>query len=134
MAKIGSWWLKGVEAEPGEEVRWSQGASRIQRSGRAVGGKLFLTDGRVVFCPHWVDGATGGKTWDAPLATITGVGTIPKGSAGGGVRDRLKIELADGEFERFVVNRLDKVVARLSDSCGVRRQPSPNPGSPAAGT
>jgi hypothetical protein len=54
VAKIGSWWLKSVAAEPDEQVVWSQGANRIQPSGRAVGGKLFLTDRRLVFCPHWM--------------------------------------------------------------------------------
>jgi hypothetical protein len=113
MAKIGSWWLKSVEAQPGEEVVWSQGANRIQPSGRAVGGKLFLTDRRLIFCPHWVDGATGGKTWDTPLAEVAAVGTAPKEGKGGGLRDRLRIELADGEEQRFVVNRLADVVSTL---------------------
>src|SRR6266513_1848027 len=104
VAKIGSWWLKGVEAQPQERAVWSQGANRIQPSGRAVGGKLFLTDRRLVFCPHWVDGATGGKTWDAPLGEVAAVGITPKGGERGGRRDRLRIELVDGEEERFVVN------------------------------
>jgi hypothetical protein len=123
MAKIGSWWLKGVEAEPREEVAWSQGANRIQGSGRAVGGKLFLTTRRLVFCPHWVDGATGGRTWDVPLDQVTGIGTIPKGSPGGGARGRLKIELADGEAERFVVNRLEQVVEQLRQSRDAQAAP-----------
>jgi hypothetical protein len=109
VAKIGSWWLKGVEAEPDEQVAWSQGANRIQKSGRAVGGKLFLSDRRLVFCPHWLDGATGGRTWETPLATIATVGTAPTA----GRRDRLRIEMADGEEELFVVNRLPEVVSRL---------------------
>lgn len=109
MAKIGSWWLRGLEAEPQEQVAWSQGANRIQKSGRAVGGKLFLTDRRLVFCPHWVDGATGGKTWETQLAKVAAIGTAPKA----GRRERLRIELADGEQELFVVNRLTEVVSRL---------------------
>ena len=108
MVKIGSWWLKGVEAEPDEQVVWSQGANRMQ-GGRAVGGKLFLTDRRLVFCPQWVDGATGGKTWDASLATVAAVGTAPKR----GRRERLRIEIADGDEELFVVNRVAEVVSRL---------------------
>lgn len=113
MAKIGSWWLKSVEAQPQEQVVWSQGANRVQPSGRAVGGKLFLTNHRLVFCPHWVDGAIGGKTWDAPLATVAAVGTAPKGGKRGGLRERLRIELSGREEELFVVNRLADVVSRL---------------------
>lgn len=108
--KIGSWWLKSVAAEPEEQVVWSRAANRIQPSGRAVGGKLFLTDRRLAFCPHWVDGATGGKTWDAPLADVSVVGTAAEG---GKRRERLRLELRDGTEERFVVNRLADVVSRL---------------------
>lgn len=117
MAKIGSWWLKSVAAEPAEEVVWSQAADRLKDSGRAVGGKLFLTDRRLVFCPHWVDAATGGGAWQVPLERVAAIGTIPKGSPGGGMRDRLAIELAGGGRERFV-NRLEAVVARLNTARG----------------
>jgi hypothetical protein len=78
-----------------------------------VGGKLFLTDRRLVFCPQWVDGATGGKTWDVSLTDVAAVGTAPKGGERGGLRDRLRIELTDGADERFVVNRIADVVSRL---------------------
>ena len=126
MAKVGSWWLKSVAAEPAEEVVWSQAADRLKDSGPAVGGKLFLTDRRLIFCPHWVDAATGGKAWQVPLERVAAIETIPKGSPGGGMRDRLAIELAGGGRERFVVNRLEAVVARLNTARGV---PGGPPGS-----
>ena len=115
MAKIGSWWLHNQEAEPGEQVAWSQLANRTQSSQRAVGGKLFLTDRRLLFCPHWVDTATGGKRWSLALADVTGVGIRPKGGdrLGGGLRDRLRIDSVDGDQHLFVVKRLDEVIARL---------------------
>jgi hypothetical protein len=115
MAKIGSWWLKRVEAEPDERIVWSQLANRVQSSHRAVGGKLFLTDRRLVFCPHWVDAALGGKAWSLPVADIAGVGITPKGGDlfAGGLRDRLRIELVEGGEQLFVIKHLDDVVARL---------------------
>jgi hypothetical protein len=128
MAKIGSWWLKSVAAEPAEEVVWSQAANRLKDSGRAVGGKLFLTDRRLIFCPHWVDAATGGKAWQVPLERVAAIETIPKGSPGGGMRDRLAIGLAGGGRERFVVNRLEAVVARLNTARGVAGGPPENSG------
>jgi hypothetical protein len=125
VAKIGSWWLRGVEAEPDERASWSQLANRVQSSHRAVGGKLFLTDRRLVFCPHWVDAATGGKTWSLPLADIARVGITPKGGDrfAGGLRDRLRIELASGDQQLFVIKRLDEVTARLSGAIDEPRQP-----------
>ncbi len=115
MGKVGSWWLKSVEAEPDERVVWSQLANRVQSSHRAVGGKLFLTDRRLIFCPHWIDAVTGGRTWSLPLSDVGGVGIKPKGGDrfAGGLRDRLRIDSADGDEQMFVVKRLDEVVARL---------------------
>jgi len=105
MAKIGSWWLKSVAAEPAEEVVWSQAANRLKDSGRAVGGKLFLTDRRLIFCPHWVDAATGGRPWQVPLERLAAIGTIPQGSPGGWIRDRLAIDLADASASSSIVSR-----------------------------
>jgi hypothetical protein len=131
VAKIGSWWLRSVEAESDERVSWSQLANRVQSSHRAIGGKLFLTDRRLVFCPHWVDAATGGKTWSVPLADVAGVGITPKGGDrfAGGLRDRLRIELADGGHQLFVIKRLDDVVTRLG---GAIDEPSGPPASSAS--
>jgi hypothetical protein len=118
VAKIGSWWLKSVKTEPDERVVWSQLANRVQSRHRAVGGKLFLTNHRLAFCPHWVDAVTGGRTWSLPLTGIARVGITPKGGDrfAGGLRDRLRIELVDGGEQLFVIKRLDEVVARLGAS------------------
>src|SRR5437763_16516063 len=107
MAKIGSWWLKGVEAEPDEQVVWSQLANRTQSSARAVGGKLFLTDRRLVFCPHWVDAAMRGRMWGVLLASVAAVGMAPKGvvRVGGGLSDRLRIDLLHSGNAPSVVMR-----------------------------
>jgi hypothetical protein len=40
------------------------------------------------------------------------------------MRDRLAIDLADGGRERFVVNRLEAVVARLNTARGVPSETS----------
>jgi hypothetical protein len=125
MAGIGGGWLKKQEARDGEEVAWSSAANRFQGS-RGIGGKLFLTDRRLLFNPHRIDGMTGGKTWQAELAEVQSVTKEPKGSgkagrAGGGLRDRLKLELEDGSEELFVINKLDEVIDRLgSATAGTR--------------
>jgi hypothetical protein len=120
MSQIGSWWLKSVSAEPGEHVVWSQGVNRTQSNSRAVGGKLFLTDRRLIFCPHLFDAATGGEPWEVRLAEISGVGIAPKTPEllSGGIRDRLQIELTDGAVEPFVVNHVQQVVAQLEAARG----------------
>jgi hypothetical protein len=124
MPKIGSWWLKSVSAEPAEHIVWSHAANRRQSAGRAVGGKLFLTDHRLIFCPQLFDAATGGKQWEVRLADISGVGIERKGREpfSGGRRDRLQIQLTDGGVELFVVNDLEEVVGQLDAVCRDRRR------------
>ena len=115
MAKVGAWWVREADAEPDEQVVWSRAANRTQSSSRAVGGKLFLTDRRLVFCPQWIDAITGGQRWSVGLSEVSGVGVQPKGGdrLGGGLRDRLRLELADGGHELFVINHLSELVERL---------------------
>jgi len=114
VARVGAWWLRGQRAEDGETVEWSKLANRSQSRNRAVGGKLYLTDRRLLFCPHWVDAVFGGRTWNNPLSQVSSVGKEPRsGGLGGGMRDRLRIELSDGGVELFVVNDLDAVIERL---------------------
>lgn len=82
--------------------------------GRYRRGKLFLTDSRLLFSPHRIDGWTGGATWQVELDQVQLVAKEPKGSGkaslvGGGLRDRLKLALRDGYEELFVNNNLDEV-------------------------
>jgi hypothetical protein len=69
MAKIGAWWLRKQEAREGEEVQWSSLANRFQGS-VSVGGKLFLTQSRLLFNPHLIDGAFRGKPWQVALPDV----------------------------------------------------------------
>jgi len=114
VARIGEWWLRGQAAEDGETVEWSKLANRSQSRNRAVGGKLYLTDRRLLFCPHWIDAAFGGRTWNCERSQVQAIGTEPKsGGLGGGMRDRLRIEVVGGDAELFVVKDLDAIVEHL---------------------
>ncbi|MGH3407393.1 MAG: hypothetical protein ACRDRJ_33560 [Streptosporangiaceae bacterium] len=63
-----------------------------------------------MFEPNRVDAITGGSNWQAPLGHIAGVSRQPPdGNAfSGGLRSRLRLDLADGSVELFVVNHLDE--------------------------
>ena len=45
-------WVRHSELEGGEVVKWTKAANRQQSELRAVGGKLFLTDRRLLFQPN----------------------------------------------------------------------------------
>lgn len=117
MPKLDAWWLKGHDARPGERMLWSARANRTQGA-RAVGGVLFLTSERLLFAPHLLDAALGGKPCAIELASVVAVDKHRKGAnpLGGGMRDRLRVTSADGSEEMFVVNRLDAVIERLREA------------------
>jgi len=116
MKKIGGWWLADHKALPDEKILYSCMANRTQSPNRAVGGKFFLTNKRMLFCPHWIDFALWGRKWSADLKQIKAIGIEPKGGPdiyGGAIRDRLKITLQDDKVELFVVNNLNKTLEQL---------------------
>jgi hypothetical protein len=81
---------------------------------RAVGGRLYLTDQRLVFRPHAFDAATGGSAWESPLRAVALADIAPRGSdrSFAALRRRLRITTADGA-EVFVVNHVSEVATRI---------------------
>ncbi|MFC7343256.1 hypothetical protein [Saccharopolyspora griseoalba] len=102
-----------VEGEVVVSRRW---ANRNQHKARAVGGRFYVTNLRIVFCPHAVDAALAGEYWWTPLSEVTDVGKEKRNLRqiySGGLRTRLKITLVDGSAELFVVNKLDAVIDEI---------------------
>jgi hypothetical protein len=128
--------------EPGETVTWSRRANRFQGS-RGVGGRLVLTDRRLLFAPHRFDAALAGSWWEAELDQVSSVGVERRGSAhkallGGGLRRRLRVQTEAGEDELFLVNKLDQVLESLTEA-GLRHDTDqgaarPGPLGPPPGT
>src|SRR5207245_2387061 len=105
MAKIGNWWLARCQAQPGEIVEWSCLANHTHSPNRAVGGKLFLTNQRLLFCPHLIDYALAARRWEADLTAVRGIVREPPGGEGiTGLTDRVRIVLADDSAAWFLVN------------------------------
>ena len=107
----------------GERVLWSCPGARLGSDRRVVsGGRLYVTDHRVVFCPQPPLGAKRSEAfyWEVPLSAVTGVeGRLPyKGDVLPGIRRRLLyIYTAQGR-ERFGMSilfwyRLDQAVSTL---------------------
>lgn len=118
MQKIGGLLFAEQSIMEGETVLWSRFANRTQSEYRAVGGKLFLTNQRLLFSPHFIDHLTGGEKWSVDLVSIQTIDKQPEGGDlfGGGLRDRLRISLHNGGVELFVVNDLDSVIEYLQAS------------------
>jgi len=108
------WWVPDTPLEDGETERTSLLANH-SRGGIAVGGKLVITNRRLVFRPGRVDRKLGAKVWSVPLAHITEIGKRKRtwNPFDGGLRTRLRIVTHDGAEHLFVVNGLDDVIATL---------------------
>lgn len=109
MAGIGNWWVKSVPATPGEAVESSWYANFLRTDGRPLGGKLYLTTGRLLFCPHLIDSVLGGQPWAIDLAAIYSVERVRPGkteSYGGGSKERLRIVFEDDSEAIFVLSDL----------------------------
>ncbi|MEV6059857.1 hypothetical protein AB0L62_07615 [Nocardia asteroides] len=106
-------WIGNPELGASEKVVWQQLANRTQGS-RAVGGRLYLTDTRLLFVPNHLDALTGGKRWEVSLNQVRALGRqSPDGKLfSGGLRTRLLVDTDTGT-ELFVVGQLDEVIAIL---------------------
>jgi len=112
--------------EEGEEIRWSSAANHAKRSWYAAGGRLIVTDLRVLFQPNRVDGVLWRRPWECPLDEVQRVASIDRDRTellSGGARRRLGISTSGG-VEVFVVNRLDEKVIELRGVFGGDRSAS----------
>jgi hypothetical protein len=105
---VGSPLLEGVE-----KLRWKRAANHTQGN-RAVGGRLFMTNQRLIFQPNRLDAATKGLQWSVRLRDVQSVGKEDRdmNPFSGGLRNRLRVHDAHGS-ELFVVRHLDEVIELL---------------------
>jgi hypothetical protein len=99
---------------PGETVRYTYAANRAN-SWRSIGGRLSVTDKRMVFRPHRVDALFHAQPWSCRLQDVASVNVAAKqlNAKEMGVRNRLQITLQDGHQEKFLVRDLDQVIVDL---------------------
>lgn len=96
---------------PDEVIEWEAYANRTVSKIRAIGGKLYLTNTRLIFSPNFFDKIFNGKAWDVTLNNIVSISRKPgrfslSNLFNSGIRDRLKLELENGSYELFLVNNL----------------------------
>lgn len=114
------WWVGVPAVAQGETLLWNFAANREQTINRSVGGRLFVTQHRLIFQPNRLDVLFQAESWSAELADIREVGksprrpTIPFLGRTAANRNRLKIVQAGGDVDLFVVNHLDSLVERLT--------------------
>jgi hypothetical protein len=109
-------WVAKPKLVEGESICWECLANRSLNRWITAGGRLVVTDRRVLFQPNRFDAATGKKPWDCPLAYVAGLATLDRDFTvlAGGVRKRLEIRTRDGA-EAFVLNDPEKKAMELRE-------------------
>ncbi len=120
----------GPDSAGSEALVWRHSASQIQGARGTVGGSLYLTATRLLFKPNRFEAAIGGQQWSAPLRTVRSVSIQLRGGnvLKGGLRDRLRIDLADGSAEIFVVDQINDVIQVISHAIAPAAGRPPRPG------
>jgi hypothetical protein len=100
-------------------VVWSRrGNHSVGR--RAVGGKLYLNDRRLLFRPHVFERRLFfGREWSAQRAELAGFFLQPRSGGNpfdGPLRSRLRVALRQGRLQLFVVPKPDLVARELSEA------------------
>ena len=117
-ARIGTWWLRGVEALSGERPLWSVLATRLRPQNGVASGKLFLTTQRIVFCPHRLDDAVVGGSWAIERRLIQAVSVEPPRPApvvGLPGRSTVTVSIDATTVERFLVLAPKRVARRFNE-------------------
>lgn len=99
-----------------EHVVESWLANRVQSPWRAVGGKLWLTNERLLFVPNNVEQHLGGDGWECPIGDVSAARTVDRQLAqvfSGGLRSRLELT-TQRSIELFVVKNPDAVARQLT--------------------
>ncbi len=88
--------VREPEFEEGEEVRWEARANRFQQRFRSVGGRVYLTDRRLVFAPTKFEEKIVGRAWSARL------GDLDRAFVQGPIKT-VRVVANDGGTQRFVI-------------------------------
>lgn len=109
-------WFQNVELVSGEQIRHEAAANSF-RGRRSVGGRITLTDQRLIFTPNRLDGLTGARRRAIQLDNIQHLRELKSGKQaykqrGLAASVRPQIEISDGD---------SKLVFTVSDRDGLLR-------------
>ena len=93
------------------------------------GGRLIVTNDRILFRPRRFDRLFGARDLAVPRAAVAEIEVAPRtrGLFDGGLRRRLAIRMGDGTEHLFVVNRAAQLAADLRSELfvsGSQRRPA----------
>lgn len=115
--------IVSLEMQDGKEVRWSARANMVQQRVRSVGGRLHLTDRRLMVGRSRAESLVGGKEWSAALPSLASPSAMGKRT--------ISIEDATGRVERFLVKSPEGSAETIDRAIGAAAS-SWNPSGPVS--
>lgn len=118
--KMFDWVAKPILNES-ESVGLVYPANHTQNGWRAVGGKLFVTNKRIIFVPNMLDDKLAGKSVEIAHEQVSEIFFKERSVSirelfSGGLWERLGVRLADGTAHLFVVNDLHQVRGGIAEA------------------
>ena len=107
--------FKTPELLESEEIILAYPANMTQKDWRAVGGKLFITNQRIIFTTNVIDDKLGVKSFAKAREDVDYIFIKERKLSftelfSGGLVNRLGLKLKDNSEIFFVVNELDKTI------------------------
>lgn len=98
--------VNAPELEPNEQVVWETRANRFQARIRSIGGRIYLSDRRLIFAPNRFEMKVAGKAWSARLidlerAFVKGPMKTVRVVSQAGAEERFVIWPREGSAERI---------------------------------
>ena len=125
MTTLGGWWMASYPLPEDEALLEKYPANYFASEGRPLGGRLYLTDQRVVFLPHRLDSLLGGSSTDIPFESINGIyreTAADRDNPESPIPDRLEIQELSGESHLFVLSDLDGALLRTRELLGIETE------------
>lgn len=124
MTTIGGWWLSSLELDPGEALLHKYPTNYFGGDDRPYGGRLYVTDRRLVFLPHRIDAVLGASRVSIPFRELNDISSETDFLTNAEREDRripvrLRVETLDGTVHLFIVDDLDNVLVQVQEAVGI---------------
>lgn len=115
------WWFRSVRLAVGERLVYQAAANGFQGV-RVVGGRLHVSDRRIIFLPNRLDSVTWGKEWEIPRSDVIDVEVLKPGPRavkqrgfGAAFRRQVAIKFIGGAYV-ITVRDADALLEKLAES------------------
>lgn len=115
MTSVGGWFVESYELDPEEEKIDSFAAIYHRGDERPWGGRLYLTNSRLIFVPNIIDRFRDGESFCRELLDIANVSRVTAGENLSASK-LLQIEYDRGDPEQFHTKKLDAVRDTILDA------------------